>query len=201
MNRSKWMSVAAVAGALIVSAGVARAQPAENQKLESFFKNYLEEHFRQRPLEATKLGDHRFDHLLDDVSRAARDGWLAHARKALKELPNAVDYAKVTRDGQIDFEILKHDLEAEIWLAENTHRFEEDPRAYGDYISDSVYTLLTQSTLPKETNVANCIARMAQIPRVIAAARQTLTHPPKPILETAVRQNRGAISFYETDRK
>jgi hypothetical protein len=38
---------------------------------------------------------------------------------------------------------------------------------------------------------------MAEIPRIIEAAKQTLTHPPKPILETAIRQNRGAISFYE----
>jgi hypothetical protein len=40
---------------------------------------------------------------------------------------------------------------------------------------------------------------MARIPGVIAVARQTLTHPPKPILETAILQNRGAISFYETE--
>ena len=40
---------------------------------------------------------------------------------------------------------------------------------------------------------------MARIPGVIKAARQNLTHPPKPILETAIAQNRGAISFYETE--
>src|ERR1041385_972629 len=195
----QWTRVVAVACALILSAGIAWAQPAENEKLESFFKSYLEDVFRQRPLEATKLGDHRFDHLLDDVSRAARDRWLAHARKTLRELPKAVDYAKLTRDGQIDFEIFKQELTREIWLAENTHRFEEDPRTYGEYINDSVYLLLTQSTRPKETNVANCIARMAQIPRIVATAKETLTHPPKQVLETAIRQNRGAISFYEKE--
>src|SRR6185503_8708843 len=156
-------------------------------------------HFRHRPVDATKLGDHRFDSLLEDVSRPARDSWLAHTRKTLKELPKQVNYSRLSRPAQVDFEIFKHDLETQIWLTENTKPFEEDPRTYGDYINDSVYVLLTQSTLPKETNIANCIARIAQIPRVITAARQTLTHPPKPILETAVRQNRGAISFYETE--
>jgi len=170
-----------------------------NSKLDIFFKSYLEEHFRQRPLEASRLGDHRFDHLLDDVSSAARAGWLAHTRKTLKDLPREVNYAKLSRDAQIDFEIFKHSLETQVWLTENTRPFEEDPRTYGDYINDSVYLLLTQSTLPKETNVAHCIARMAQIPRVIAAARANLQNPPKPILETAIRQNRGAISFYEKE--
>src|SRR5437016_13031638 len=70
-------------------------------------------------------------------------------------------------------------------------------RTYNSYINDSVYLLLAQSTLPKETNVANCIARIAQIPKIIAAAQANLRQPPRPILETAIRQNRGAISFYE----
>ncbi|HUD83612.1 MAG TPA: DUF885 domain-containing protein, partial [Candidatus Saccharimonadales bacterium] len=171
----------------------------EDAKLSSFFKSYLDEHFRQQPLEATGLGDHRFDSLLDDISPQARDGWLAFARQTLKELPRQVNYNGLTRDGQIDFEIFQHELQTDIWLTENTHPFEEDPRTYGNYINDSVYLLLSQSTLPKETNVSNCLARMAEIPRIIATARTSLTHPPKPILETAIRQNRGAISFYEKD--
>jgi hypothetical protein len=40
---------------------------------------------------------------------------------------------------------------------------------------------------------------MAQIPRIVAEAEKTLTHPPLPILDTAIRQNQGAISFYEKD--
>jgi len=199
MNISNWRTAAVMACLLIPILVRAGAQTTENENLASFFRSYLDEHFRHRPVDATKLGDHRFDALLEDVSRAARDGWLAHTRKTLKELPKQVNYSKLSRPAQIDFEIFQHDLETQIWLAENTKPFEEDPRTYNDYINDSVYVLLTQSTRPKETNVANCIARMAQIPRVITAARQTLTHPPRPILETAIRQNRGAISFYETE--
>jgi uncharacterized protein (DUF885 family) len=176
----------------------ALAQNADDQ-LNTFFKEHLEKQFRQRPTEATGLGDHRYDNLLDDISKEARAGWLKQTRATLKELPRAVDYKKLSRAGQIDFEILQQDLQRDIWLTENAKPFEEDPRIYGRYINDSVYLLLTQSTLPAETNIANCIARMAQIPRVVTTAKQTLTHPPKVILETAIRQNRGAISFYETE--
>jgi uncharacterized protein (DUF885 family) len=171
----------------------ALAQASEDAKLGSFFQTYLDEHFRQLPLEATGLGDHRFDNLLDDISPKARDAWLSFARKTLKDLPRQVDYKRLTRDGQIDFEIFQHELQTQIWLTENTHPFEEDPRTYGGYINDGVYLLLTHSTLPKEINISNCLARMTEIPRIIATAKVTLTHPPKPILETAIRQNRGAI--------
>ncbi len=169
----------------------------EENRLNVFFKAYLEEAFRRRPLEATRLGDHRFDHLLDDISAQARAGWVEHYRQTLAELPKKVDYAKLARSGQIDYEIFKHHLTASLWLAENTRPFENDPRTYNDYLSDSVYLLLTQSTQPKTTNLRNCAARMAQFPKVVAAAKENLRHPPRAILETAIRQTRGAIAFYE----
>lgn len=188
----------ALAAALAFCAS-AVAQNTEENQLNSFFKNYLDEHFRQQPLAATQLGDHRFDNRLDDVSTNARSAWLALDEKTLRELPEQVDYRKLPRDGQIDFEIFQHDLQTGIWATQNLRPFQEDPRTYGGYINDSVYLLLTQSTLPKETNISNCLARMAQIPRIVAEAERTLSHPPRPVLETAIRQNRGAINFYEKD--
>ena len=62
------------------------AEMPEDQKLESSFKTYLDEKFRLRPVEATKLGDHGFDAQLEDVSPQARQGWLAHTRRTLQEL-------------------------------------------------------------------------------------------------------------------
>src|SRR5439155_12808617 len=180
----------------ILSVEAAPAGEADAQ-LDAFFKKYLDETFRMRPMEATQLGDHRFDHLLEDLTPNARRAWLEHTRKTLAELPKQIDYQKLSRPAQIDFEIFEHALTNSLWLEENFHPFEEDPRTYNGYINDSVYLLLSQSTLPKETNVANCIARMALIPKVVAAARETLKNPPRVHTETAVRQNRGAIAFYE----
>jgi uncharacterized protein (DUF885 family) len=173
------------------------AAEAEDGRLTAFFKAYLEEEFRQRPLEATRLGDHCFDHFLDDVSAAARALWAKRYQAALADLPRKVDYGKLSRGAQIDFEILRHHLTRSLWLAENTRPFEDDPRVYNDYLGDSVYLLLTQSTLPREVNVRNCVARMAFFPRVVAAARASLRNPPRVFVETAIRQNRGAIAFYE----
>jgi uncharacterized protein (DUF885 family) len=175
------------------------AQPVEDGKLQEFFKNYLEQNFAEKPVEATALGDHRFDAQLDDISPIAREGWRTLAKETLAKLPKEVAYKKLSRDGQIDFEILENELTSQLWSADNMRPFEKDARAYGAYLSDSVYILLAQSTQPRETNVANAIARMAQMPRIIAEAERSLTHPAKPILETAIRQNSGAIAFYQGD--
>lgn len=174
------------------------AGPAED-KLEEFYRAYLESAFKMRPLEATRLGDHRFDHLLEDLNPKARSAWVELARQTLKALPAQVNYEELTRSAQVDYRILEHELKTFIWLNENTHPFKEDPRVYNDYINDGVYLPLAQSTLPLETNVANAISRMGQIPKIIAAARENLRQPPRVHTETALRQNRGAIGFFEKD--
>lgn len=183
-------------GLAITMTSLRGAEPAD-QKLEAFFRSYLDEQFQLRPLEATLLGDHRFDDRLDDISPEARARWLQSYRDTLSALADQIPYAELSRNGQINYEILQAELTRSIWLAENTHPFEADPRVYGGYISDSVYSLLTQSTLPRETNIRNAVARMKEIPRIVATARSTLRQMPRSILETAIGQNRGAIGFYQ----
>jgi uncharacterized protein (DUF885 family) len=172
---------------------------AAESSLETFFRGYLDERFAMHPTEATSLGDHRFDARLDDLSPAALERSLDHLKKTRARLHREIDRAKLSRDEQIDFDILDHDLETSIWLQENTRPFADNPRVYNEYISDSVFLLLTQSRLPKETNIANAISRMKQIPRIVVAAKENLKHPPRVVTETAARQNKGSIGFYESD--
>lgn len=182
---------------MMMAASGAPGDGGMDARLDAFFQRYLEARFQQEPLWATRLGDHRFDALLEDLSPAARAAWVELDRRTLEALPREIEYQRLSRDRQIDFEILRQELTQAIWQAENLRPFEEDPRVYNRYLSDSVFLLLAQSTLPRETNVAHCLARMRQMPKVVAAARANLSNPPRPLVETAIRQNRGAIAFYE----
>ncbi len=177
------------------------AAPADSEdaRLDALFRAHLEASFRLRPTEATALGDRRFDDRMDDLSPAARARWTAQNRETLARLARDLDYSKLTRAGQIDHEIFTHELRKNLWLTEHFDPYANDPRVYSDYISGSVFSLLTQSTLPKETNLTHAISRIRQIPAVLDAARQNLQRPPKPHTETAISQNRGALAFYEND--
>ena len=172
---------------------------ADDPRLEAFFRDHLQRSFTLRPLEASSLGDHRFDHLLDDISPAARERWVEDWRDRLEALEREFDGARLSVDGRIDLAILRDDLTRSLWLADNERPFETDPRVYGGYTTDSVFALLTQSTLPKETNVANAIARMRLVPGIVETARATLDAPTATMLETAIAQNRGSIAFYSKD--
>jgi uncharacterized protein (DUF885 family) len=196
------MSIGRVGVALALLAswiGVARGADGpnpEDAKLESFFRDYLEQSFRLSPLTATSLGDHRFDDQLDDLSPEARAGRIERERQALADLDRTIDPKALSGDGRIDFEILRRSLDNAIWSAETFKPFENDPRTYGEYLTGGVYLLFTQSTLPREVNLKNALARMALVPRVVDAARAAIQSPPRVKTETAINQTKGAISFY-----
>ncbi len=120
---------------------------------------------------------------------------LERDRKALADLQR-IAYDRLSRDAQIDYEIFRDDLKRSIWLRETFHPFEDDPRVYGEYLTESIYLLLTQSSLPRETNVQNAWKRLDHIPRVVDVVRRTITKPARVKVETAIRQTEGAIDFY-----
>jgi uncharacterized protein (DUF885 family) len=171
----------------------------EDGRLATFFQSWLDESFRAEPTMATRLGDHRFDDRLDDISPKARAANVKRLERYRDELPRRIDYPKLSRNGQIDFEVFRHHLVSELWHHEHFEPFENDPRIYATYTTECVYALLTQSTLPRETNVKNAITRMIRIPKLVEIARETIGKPPRVKVDTAILQTKGAIDFYKVD--
>jgi uncharacterized protein (DUF885 family) len=171
----------------------------EDDVLKKLFLAWLAEEFEAHPLYATQQGNHEYDDRIDDLSPEARAKDLDRTRTWLARLPKSLDRGDLSRNAQIDYDIWTHSLNYAVWSAENDNRFAFDPRAYGEYVSDGVFLLLTQSTLPRERNVANAAKRVAQIPKVLAAARASLKNPPKELTQVAIKRNLGAIAFFEKE--
>jgi len=202
LRAMRWIYRSVLIGLGLVVASTVRGMgppPNEDALLESFFREYLETAFRLEPMMATRLGDHRFDDQLDDLRAPARQARLDHDRAALADLSRKVRSEKLSPDRRIDYEIVRHHLERSIWLAETFQPFEDDPRVYGEYLTESVYLLLTQSSLPAAINIKNALSRMAQIPQIVEIARSTIKNPPRVKVETAIKQTEGAIAFYNGD--
>jgi uncharacterized protein (DUF885 family) len=169
----------------------------EDAKLTAFFSAYLDEYLKHNPYEASRLGCHEQDDRLDDLSPTARAENVKREKEALARLTKEVQFAKLSPDAKVDFQIVRDALTKEVWLAENFKRFEQDPRLWNEYMSDSVFVILTQTTVRKPRAVQAAAGRIAYVPEVARAAKESLTNPPKVFVETAIKQNRGAIAFYE----
>ena len=120
------------------------------REAQRVFQDYLQELFQREPLTATRLGDHAFDDQLDDLSAEARKATLDSSGRPWRDLPpkrststgSRATARSITRSSAAT-------SSARSGWRENFRPFEDDPRIYGDYISESVYLLLTQSSLPE----------------------------------------------------
>src|SRR5947207_14500058 len=109
MFRLGFLLTAAFGVALMsIPSPTAAAQPEKNNedtRLANLFQTYLDEEFRLHPLFATQQGNHEFDDMLDDLSPEARKKDTERTKKWLDRIPKEIEYKKLSRDGQIDFEI------------------------------------------------------------------------------------------------
>ncbi len=170
-----------------------------DERLVETFQKWLDEECERHPVFATQQGKREFDGMLDDVSPEARAADLVHDQKTLEELNSTFVAPSLSRPFQIDLEIWKHFLKYRIWQATNTDDFANDPRIYLLYCSDSVFSLFTQSTLPRHRNIENAISRIGSVPKIIDAAKRSIKNPPAVLTEVAIKRTDGAITFYEKD--
>src|SRR5205814_8822569 len=88
--------------------------------------DYVEHYLQANPEQATELGDHGFDGELTDYSPAARAKDLA-TQKEFRDKLNAIDGSQVTGANNIDFRILKENVDYEIFRAEELKEPEWNP--------------------------------------------------------------------------
>lgn len=174
------------------------AQENEDKKLAGFFDKMLEDEFRLRPMVATQLGDHRFDDKLENPSPENQQAWRQFYKSSLEKLRAQINVKFLSPIGVVDFKVLESHLERTVWTMENSKTYENDPRAYNELISDSLYLPLSQSTIPEGKVIDALVSRVALVPKVLESAKISLKNPPKIILNTAIKQNSGSIRFYKS---
>src|SRR5438034_10433258 len=182
-----------VALSISLSISTARANPKDDE-FQKIAHDYIERELETNPEEATELGDHRFDGRLTDYSPDARAKDLA-IQKEFRDKLNAIDGSQVTGANNVDFRILKENIDYKIFQAEELKEPEWNPLVYMQSLANSVYLLVARDFAPPEKRIPNLRQRMDEIPRVIAQAKANLQHPPRVHTETAIEQTQGAISL------
>jgi len=182
-----------VALSISLSISTARANPKDDE-FQKIAHDYIELELETNPEEATELGDHRFDGRLTDYSPEARAKELA-TQKEFREKLNALDGSQVTGANNVDFRILKENIDYKIFQAEELKQPDWNPLVYNQSLANSLYVLVARDFASPEKRIPNLRQRMEGIPRVIAQAKANLQHPPRVHTETAIEQTQGAINL------
>jgi uncharacterized protein (DUF885 family) len=188
------MKVVVTVGVLLSLSMLNAAATPQDDTFQKIAHDYIEQYLRANPEEATELGDHRFDGQLTDYSPEARAKNLA-AQKEFRDTLNAIDGSELTGANNIDFRILKENIDYEIFRAEELKEPEWNPLVYMQSLANSLYLLVARDFPPAEKRVPNLRQRMEKIPGVIAQAKANLQHPPRVHTETAIEQAQGAINL------
>src|SRR5947208_14246793 len=188
------MKIVITAGVLLSLSMLSAAATTQDDEFQKIAHDYIEQYLRSNPEDATELGDHRFDGQLTDYSADARAKDLA-TQKEFRDRLNTIDGSQLTGANNIDFRVLKENIDYQIFQAEELKQAEWNPLVYMQSLANSLYLLVARDFGPPEKRIPNLRQRMEGIPRVIAQAKANLQHPPRVHTETAIEQTQGAINL------
>jgi uncharacterized protein (DUF885 family) len=188
-------SAAGIALFLLSSAAWSSAADDAFQKLAAEFIDDLP---RFSQVNATSVGDHRYDHVLDEVDADARSRKLALYRKYRRAL-RAIDRDDLSRANQVDAELLRAEIDSSIWSIETLQEWAWNPLVYVNVAGSSLYTLMARDFAPLDERMEDAAQRLEQFPRFLHQARGALQleRVPKIHAETAIQQNQGIHSIIE----
>lgn len=170
------------------------AAPAD-QEFESLAKTYLQDYLAHHPEHATGLGEHRYDTRWSDYTAAGRAADLRSERQSLARL-QAIKAKDLSSTNQIDYQILRNQVEGTIYSLETLREYEWNPMTYS--VGGGIYGLLARDFAPLPQRLKSVKARLEGIPAVLDAARANLKEATQIHTETAITQNKGAISLIRT---
>ena len=164
----------------------------EDQKFESFAKEYIEQLLKRNPEMATSLGDHRFDDRMNNYTQAGMQQELKAQLEAQQSMQKIAP-ARLSATNQIDFKILDNNIQSMIFQLETLREYEWNTQYYN--IGNAIYSLMSRDFAPLKDRLQSVIARLKQIPAVLEAAKTNLKDPPSIYTETSILQNKGNISL------
>src|SRR6266436_3292043 len=188
------MKVLITAGVSLLLSMLNGAATTQDDAFQKIAHDYIEQYLQANPEDATELGDHRFDGQLTDYSSDAQAKDLA-TQKEFRGKLNAIDGSQLTGANNVDFRILKENIDYKIFQAEELKELEWNPLIYMQSLANSLYLLVARDFAPADKRIPNLRQRMEKIPGVIAQAKANLQHPPRVHTETAIEQTQGAISL------
>lgn len=176
----------------------AAADPALDARFAELSKKALDTWMQLSPVNATQVGDHRFDTQIDDLSAAGRQKSVEAGKALLAEL-DAIDAKRLSRENQVDAAILRNQLQSDLWSSETLQGWAWDPQLYNGLAGGAIYGLMAREFAPLPERIKAATERMEKLPQLFAQARANLdpARVPRIHAETVARQNRGILSIVD----
>ncbi|GAA5011471.1 DUF885 domain-containing protein [Pseudoluteimonas lycopersici] len=188
----------AAAGEGASAATEATAMSPADAKFADVSKRWLDGWLALNPVNATQVGDHRFDDQLDQLDAPGRQRIVDFSKAMLGEL-DAIDANALSRENQVDAAILRNQLQGDIWNIETYQGWAWDPQVYSGLAGGAIYNLMARDFAPMPQRLKSATARMEEIPGLFAQMRANLDPKRVPLIhaQTVAKQNNGVIDLVD----
>ncbi|HEV8481898.1 MAG TPA: DUF885 domain-containing protein [Candidatus Eisenbacteria bacterium] len=173
--------------------GVAPRNDTERQ-FDKLVDEFLRSYFRSQPVRATNTGIHEFDALLPGTSRADIEAQIVALHGFLDQLQK-LDSKQLGRERRFDQRMLTTRIQGQLLDLETVQPWKHDPNFYVGIASSGIHALLKRDFAAKQERTWNVVARIMEVPRVLADARANLDHPPQIYTQIAIDQSAGLVRF------
>jgi len=138
------------------------------------------------PAEATLLGNHEHDHRLEDLSQSAGELRRTELCRLIEQLDGLTG---LDDSAALDREMLRTESSRELLSLTAPDELSWDAPRHNP--GTALHALIAQDFAPLPDRLAMVAARLRAVPDYFAVARQRLTDPPRPHVETAIGQLTG----------
>jgi uncharacterized protein (DUF885 family) len=168
----------------------------QDARVAEIASEYLRGRFAFYPSEATALGVHEFDSMLEarDADSIARE--VRRLRSALAALGRVAEW-RLSPEARYDYLVLQSHARAELLELEDVRMWQRNPNVYNGLLASGVDNILKRNYAPIAVRLDALVAREGQIARLLAEARANLQNPPCIYTETAIAQVGGSIDYFQ----
>jgi uncharacterized protein (DUF885 family) len=177
-------------------AGAPSAPPqiAFNTLVDEYFDFYFEFH----PTAGTQAGFHQYDEKLEDFSRSGMDAEIAGLLKFRKQF-DSIPSSQLSQESAGDLAVLSSTIQGRLLELQTIQTWRKDPDVYISDLSYGIFLIMRRNFAPPADRLRSVIAREREIPRVLEAARQNISNPPKVYTQVALQQMPDNIKFFQND--
>ena len=177
---------------------IGASRPTHSPQFARFVDRYLDDFAKRHPSIAAGNGLHQHDDRLDDFSARGIQLEIAALERDRASLAG-FDPATLSPDQRVDRRILQGVIDG--WLLEQqaVENWRRNPMLYASALTDGIHNLMTVESDPPALRMQRIIAKLSQVPSLLAAARANITNPPRLFAERGATFMRGASAMLGKD--
>jgi uncharacterized protein (DUF885 family) len=167
-----------------------------NENFSAFETRFLDQYFKQNPSSSISVGYGKYYDNLVIPDSAAISADLTFSRQWLDSL-NAVDFVRLSDNNQISYNIIKNQLQSDIWYESEFKNQQWDATSYN--LSGDCYTILHGDSPTLDERLRTFSKHIEKAEEYFRAGLAMLNKPTKESVELSISQNQGGLSIFGKD--